>query len=328
MTVRRGITLWGLALVLVLPGCSRTSENGGAEESAEGAAVPVRIGAVETRRFADVVSGSGQWRSGGDLLISASIAGNLESLDARVGDRVTAGQPLGMLVSRDSWAALQGAEMLRREARDASAIADADRAVALARRELLRVPVLAPGSGVVVRRSAEAGAQVAEGAELLALVPDRAVVFEAHVPAAGAARLRAGQAGTVTEANAKPRAVTVQRVLPMTGGADQSTLVWLSVSGSEKAPDLDRYGVAEIVVGTPHLAAAVPDTAVVEDDLTGSRRVAVVSASGRVAWTDVTVGALESGWRELAPARLPAGTRIVVEGQRGLPDSTRVTPRP
>jgi hypothetical protein len=65
----------------------------------------------------------------------------------------------------------------------------------------------------------------------------------------------------------------------------------------------------------------------VADDLTGEVQVARVDDSLAV-WTPVRLGAAAGGWHELlAPAPRP-GTRVIVEGQRGLPDSTRVRVAP
>jgi hypothetical protein len=100
-------------------------------------------------------------------------------------------------------------------------------------------------------------------------------------------------------------------------------MVWLAPQGSDPAA-LDHYGTAQIIVGASHRAAAVPDAAIVEDDLTGARRVAIVNADGRVGWTTITVGAAADGWQEVLRPAIAPGTRVVVEGQRGLPDSTRV----
>ncbi|HEY6866520.1 MAG TPA: HlyD family efflux transporter periplasmic adaptor subunit, partial [Candidatus Eisenbacteria bacterium] len=187
---------------------------------------------------------------------------------------------------------------------------------------------IAPQAGVVVRRSAEPGAQIADAAEILGLVAARSIVFEAHVPAAASGRVRPGEDAAVIEPSRPPRPATVQRILPMASGADQTTLVWLAPRSESPPPELERFGNAAIVVGTPHRGLAVPDSAVVEDDLTGERRVAVVDSAGRIAWTTVTLGPSLEGWRELLhPALLP-GTRVVLEGQRGLPDGTRVTPQP
>jgi multidrug efflux pump subunit AcrA (membrane-fusion protein) len=322
-----GVSVAALLVVVAAAGCGR--RGGGDEGEASGEAVAaVRIQAVAERRFADLVTASGQWRSGGELVIAAPFAGVVESLAVRVGDRVAAGQRIGLLVTRDSWSALRGAELLQREARDAGARDEARRALELARRELVRVPLTAHEGGVVVRRSVEPGAQVAEAAEVAALAPWRTLVFEAHVPAAAAARVRPGQDATVLVAGSAPRAAQVQRILPAASSADQAVLVWLAPRDGSPAPELERFGSATIVVGAPRRALAVPDSALVEDDLTGERRVAVVDSAGRVAWTPVTPGAAAEGWHELLRPALPAGTRVVVEGQRGLPGGTRVKPLP
>ena len=38
----------------------------------------------------------------------------------------------------------------------------------------------------------------------------------------------------------------------------------------------------------------------------------------------LTLGAAAGGWHEVKDPPLAAGARVVIEGQRGLPDSTRV----
>jgi hypothetical protein len=169
---------------------------------------------------------------------------------------------------------------------------------------------------------------VAEAAEVLALVPWTAVIFEAHVPAALAPRVHSGQPATITGDGQPTRSAAVQRLLPVANSSDQTTLVWLAPRSAEPAPELERFGSAAIEIGVAHRAAAVPDSAVVEDDLTGERRVAVLGRDGTLTWTVVTLGASEGGWREIVRPPLPAGTMVIVEGQRGLPAGTRVTPAP
>jgi hypothetical protein len=116
----------------------------------------------------------------------------------------------------------------------------------------------------------------------------------------------------------------------MASDADQASLVWLAPTPGRGGPtaQLSRFGTAEITVGAPHRALAAPDSAIVEDDLTGERRVAAIDASGRLSWHPVVLGAIADGWHELARTDLTAGTTVAIEGHRGLPDSTRVTPRP
>src|SRR5262249_7675594 len=159
---------------------------------------------------------------------------------------------------------------------DADARVEAERALDLARRELVRVPLVASASGTVVRRAAEPGAELAEGAELLAIVPRDELVFEAHVGAADAEHIRAGRAAKIVTESGGPVAADVQRRLPGVSGDDQSVLVWLQPENSAPLAAIGRFGAARIETGTPRRGVAVSDSALVEDDLTGETRVARV----------------------------------------------------
>jgi len=149
-------------------------------------------------------------------------------------------------------------------------------------------------------------------------------VFEAHVPAVDAARLRIGLRATVTETQRPSRSAVLRRILPVASAGDQTTLAWLAPNPGEADPDLDRFGTAIILVGANRRSAAIPDSAVVEDDLTGTTRIAIIDVDRRARWVTVTLGAGAEGWRELRAPTLAPGIRVIIDGQHGLPDSTRV----
>ena len=315
---------WIVLLGVLVAGCSR---GGGqdAEGDSAGAAVPVRTMALESRSFHDVLSAPGQWQSGSELVINAATAGQLEDLRVAVGDRVSVGQRVGTLIPRDSWAGLQGARILVAEARTAAERADGARALHLAQRDLVRVPLVAQEAGVVIRRSAEPGSSLAEAAEIVAIAPWKTVVFEAHVPAANAPIVHKGQPADIATPDEPTRMAVVERVLPIASTADQTILVWLVPRTLMPAPELDRFGTAVITVGPPRQALAAPDSAVVEDDLTGQHRLAVVDPSGTLIWKTVVLGLAQEGWREVQAPGLGPGAHIVTQGQRGLADGTKVT---
>ena len=316
---------WAL-MAATLSGCGAGAGAGGDEDKAgSGAVVTVRVGSVAMHRFEDAVVAPGQWRSSGDVLVTTPFAATVESLEPHVGDAVSKGQRLGWLVTRESRAALRGAELLADQARNPAEQDEADRALALARRDLVRVPLISPRDGIVTHRATEPGAEVGEGGEVLTLTPRAALVCEAHVPAVAAWRVRAGQQASLHEDGASgSRAARVERVLPSVSAADQGRLVWLVPEGGGPPPALDRFVTATIQLSEPHQALAVPDSAIVEDDLTGATRVAVVGADSIATWATVTPGAHADGWRELVRTTLPAGARVIVVGQHGLPDSTHV----
>jgi multidrug efflux pump subunit AcrA (membrane-fusion protein) len=316
-----------LAAMFVALACASCADRDAAPEAAGSPVVPVRVAALASRNLHDEIIATGQWRTTHELVVAAPFGAYVESLSVEAGDPVERGRVLGMLVTHESRAAVLGAEQLVASADDRAGKAEAGRALAQARRDLVRVPLVASAGGTVIRRTAARGAEVAEGAELFALAPRQSLVFEAHVPAADAARVRPGQAARVLMEDGTSVVARVTRRLPQAGAADQSALVWLE-SPAPPASAIDRYATSRIVTGGERHAIAVPDSALVEDDLTGEVRIAVVSAANVATWTTVKLGPADGAWRELLFPTLPAGTRVVTSGQRGLPDSTRVSIAP
>ncbi len=314
-----------MACMLAATGCGR---RGGEAESDQHPVVPVGIERLEERSVHAVVTTPGQWRISDSLTVSAPFRAYVESIRPRVGDLVSKGDHLGTLVTYESRAALRGAEILVRQANGAAERDEAERALRLAQRDLVRVPLVAAATGTVLRRSAEPGSEVAESGELLTLVPQGAVVFEAHVPRADAARVALGARAAIAMEGGGRVETTVQRKLPQSGEADQSALFWLSASAKEPFGVLGRFGTATIETGTEHRAVLVPDSALVEDDLTGQVRLARVVPGNVAVWTAVRVGPGEEGHHEILFPALPPGTLVIVRGQRGLPDSTRVRVEP
>src|SRR5205085_7695332 len=163
----------------------------------------------------------------------------------------------------ESVAARQGAELMGREARDSAAVEEARRALAHARAGLVRVPILAPVTGAVVRRGADPGARLSSGAELLAVIADADVVFEARVRSMDARQVRPGMEAVVEDSLGPPRAARTVSAQP-TAGSDQATLVWLHPLSLARRPVLGSFGRARIRLGAPYRALAIPDSAVVE----------------------------------------------------------------
>jgi len=298
------------------------------EEKAVEPVVPVRLEPLGSRSFEDVIDANGAWRSQGELIVAAPFSGVVERISARPGDPVAAGQAVGSLTTLESHAALRGALALQGAARDSASRNEARAALELARRDQVQVALTSPQAGIVVRRPLEPGTQVTEGTEILAIVPWNGMVFEAHVPQEQRGRVRLGQRAVIRERGQEPRAAVVRRILPAADPADQSTLVWLAPVKEAPRPQLDHFGSAAIVIGAAHTAIAVPDSAVIEVDLTGEKRIAVIDSGLRARWTTVTLGAGAGGWHELRSPALPPGSRVVIEGQRGLPEGARVRSTP
>jgi hypothetical protein len=283
---------------------------------------------VEERSVHAVVTTQGQWRISDSLTVSAPFRAYVEAIRPRVGDHVSRAELIGTLVTYESRAALSGAEILVRQAATPAEREEAERALRLAQRDLVRVPLVAASTGTVLRRSVEPGSEVAESGELLTLVPEGSVVFEAHVPRAEADQVPLGARAQVAMEGGGVVETRVQRRLPQSSEGDQSALFWLAPAIKEPFGVLGRFGTATIETGAEHRAVLVPDSALVEDDLTGVVRLARVVPGDIAVWTAVRLGPAQEGRHELLAPALPPGTPVIVRGQRGLPDSTRVRVSP
>jgi len=315
-----------LAWALAAAGCGHKGADPGSAETHP--TVPVGVGTLEERSVRELVKGTGQWRVSDSVTVSAPFKAYVEAIGPRTGDSVTRGDALGTLITYESRAALRGAEILVRQARSAAERDEASRALRLAERDLIRVPLVASTNGTVLRRAVEPGSEVLEGGELLTIVPVGSMVFEAHIPRPEAARVSAGQKAEIGMEGGGTVAATVQRKLPQTSEADQTALFWLSPSVRAPFGAIGRFGNATIETGAVHRGILVPDSALVQDDLTGEVRIARVLPDSVAVWTTVRLGPGEEGRHELLEPALPAGTQVVVRGQRGLPDSTHVTVGP
>ena len=132
---------------------------------------------------------------------------------------------------------------------------------------------------------------------------------------------------TIEDGAGPPLAARVLTLLPAAGG-DQTVLAWLRPLARRDRPDLGRFGVARIRLGDRVSGLAAPDSAIVEDDLTGAHRVATVDSAGRVRWVVVKLGPRDGTLRGVEGDRLAAGTRVIVQGQRALADGAEVSAGP
>jgi len=312
-----------LGLGAALAGCS-------SEPPADTAAIPrpeVRVARVESRSFREAIEAPGQWKASVETVLPAPFEAVVESIAVGIGDRVRRGEVLAWCRTAESDAVLRGAEMMRRQATDARSIQDAEQAVAEARRSIVHVPITSPASGTVLRRQIDAGSRLSSGSELLAVVTDDALVFEVRVPVSESAAIRAGMESTISDGDGPARAARVRSSLPTSGG-DQSTLVWLRPQAPPERPALGRFGTGVIFTGRNITSLAVPDTAVVEDDLTGASRIAVLDSGEVVRWVSVRLGPRVDRARAVSGADLKQGALLVVDGQRALLDGMHVAVRP
>ncbi|MGE6332220.1 efflux RND transporter periplasmic adaptor subunit [Stenotrophomonas sp. NPDC077659] len=209
--------------------------------------------------------------------VTARFPGPVRALRANVGDRVRAGQPLASIDSNLS---------------------------------LTTYSVAAPISGVVLSRLVQVGAVAAEGQVLFEIGDLSQLWVDLHIFGADTQHITAGVPVTVTRmTDGVSQTTTLERVLPGTATASQSTVARASVDNRD---GLWRPGAAvraRIVVASTPASIVVPLTALQTLD---GKDVVFVRDGDTYTARPVTLGARDAG-QVAVNAGLRAGEQVVVE---------------
>jgi multidrug efflux pump subunit AcrA (membrane-fusion protein) len=281
---------------------------------------PVQVALAEQKSLPIVVTSPGRTDALEQQKIRAPFKGRLVRLYVADGDHVRQGQLLAEVVSQESEAALAGARQLLASAHDARTTTDAERALELARKSLVRARLTAPEGAVVVSHGADEGSLVAEGQDIASLAAEDSFVFRADVTQADLPKVRPGQPATVRLPSiSDPLQGQVHSILPTASPNDLTVGVRIDLQLTG-ALAIGLFGTAEIKVGEARNVAAVPEAALLRDDLTGKERIAIVSGENKLHWQEVTTGVRSGGWVEIRQPSIAPGSRVVIQGQVGLPE--------
>lgn len=292
-----------------------------------------------------------------EALVGAEANGlRLATLAADVGQRVKRGQVLATLADATVRADLAQAQaaLAEAEATLAEAAANAERAATLqdsgalsasqlqqyataavtararvaAQRaavqsqqlRLKQTEVRAPDDGIVSARSATVGAVVGSGQELFRLIRGGRLEWRAELPSADLARVRAGQAATLTTPSGRTVAGTVRQVAPTVDAATRNGLVYVDLRpgpDSDARPGMFARGSFAFDAKP---ALTLPAAAVLLRD--GFSVVMRVGADNRVQQTKVQV--LQRDADRVALQGLPPDARVVARGAAFLSDGDTV----
>lgn len=322
------------SLLALLSGCGKRdaeapSEKGEARTAAVSAATPVRVAAVATADLAEVVTGPGRTIAIVRQQVRVPFASTLVELKVTDGDTVRTGDVLGSVVSRDSEAALSGAREMARDAQTPVEKSDAARAVQLAEKNLVRLPLRSAVDGVVVSHAASPGDRLSEGQEVLTLSAADSIVFVADVPQGDAPRVRPGQPVAIAFVGRKETVPgRVHDVLPAANPADLTVPVRIDFGSKDLRLSVGLFGTTRIQVGQRRNATVVPVAAVLRDDITGSTRIATMTADGKAHWIDVRTGLSDGVVTEILGHALTVKQAVIVSGQSGLPEGAAVVVAP
>ena len=195
----------------------------------------------------------------------------------------------------------------------------AEAALQTARKNLEDALIIAPVSGIVSKRNAEPGEQIAVGQTLLRIDDPTVVEASAYLPAQFYPEVATGKTEFKLTANGKPigrypaayRSPTID-----------TTLRTFEVKGLVRDNPLAVPGdMADFTfVFETRKGLAVPDVSVLERL---DRKVVFVEKDGKARMTDVKTGLRNDGWTEILEG-LAEGDRVLSEGQSQATDGVSV----
>lgn len=338
-----GMRKFVMLAVAVLEGCGTAPDQNAPASSMP--TIATAIVAARTGTSEIVAPGTAVWRS--ETPLAFTTAGQIDRILVNEGDRVQKGQLLAVLKTTPVAADLAAAEAeaqrarleagrietlykqgwataSRAEAAQASSRA-ADAAVRSRRFSLQTARIIAPGSGVILARTAEPDQVVAAASPVLVLgEADRGFVLRVPLNDRAAARIAPGSAARVT-LDALGNAPLAGRVVEIGGRAARST----GTFDAKIALPADLR-IRSGMIGTAHIATSAPGAAsriVLPADALLSPRageaLVYVVASGKARLRTVRIGDTTDDGVEIIGG-LAAGEQVALSGFERLRDGLAV----
>ena len=318
-------------LLALMPGCHPKQSDGDANEREVKAVVTVKTDNVAEHDAILSVSALGRTDALRKEKIYSPITGKIISMKVYEGTIVQRGDVVAVIQSKESNAAIMGAEGMVHSAATPEGKAEAGQVLKLAQSTQNSVNVVAKFDGVVSTRSASEGELVVENGELLTIIDLSTIDFLADVPLRDVLSVRAGQRSQVRFQSipGKEFPAIVDAINPQTDVQSQTIKVRLRFLSTNDAHQpllrTDIIGTAMIVTGIRHHALFVPKTALLRDDENNSYSIVTITADSLARTIHVSIGTTTDSTVEVSGQNVHAGMPVITEGNYALADSTRVT---
>ncbi len=334
---------------------STAASGGDSPTPARAVALPVTVTEVRDGDLVLSVATTGQVRSDGEATLRAEVAGTIQQVLVRPGDRVKRGQPLMRMDPRtfdlnvfEAEAAVAEAEVRytdavapdsivlgraptaeqRRIALTRSGLQAARVRLDRAKLERERAVIEAPFDGMVDRVDRTTGERVQAGETLTRVVNLNALRIEASVLEHDLPLIREGGVATVTSASAPDRAVTgrVTAVLPLIDTTTRAGRVFVRLTNpGPLRPGM--YADVRLESGRLTKRRLVPRQAVIERD---GRPLVFIVKDGRAQWVYINPGRSNARFTEVLPDSgtglipVEVGDKVIIAGHLTLTHDAQV----
>jgi len=328
----------GLA-ALMAAACSPGGAKAEAAKSQAVAPVEVEVYRIAQTRQAGVLRASGLLAYKSETILSFGVPGMIESLLVDDGAHVSAGQTLATLRRTSVGADPAESEVVRQTAQQtfdrisrlhaagAASQADLDNARLALERAREIVSLVAPATGVILRRDAERGQTVTAGQSILQLGEDRTgVIVRAQLSSVDVAQVRIGDVTQVNIPGRDQRTGKVTQISPKMVANMGSFEVEVRLDNPK---DLKSGEVAEVLIAAKPVPGQVERTAYLIpaisliDARADQGMVYVVGSDGKAARRSIqTEGVTDAG--VVVTGGLEPGEAIITRGASMVRDGDAV----
>ena len=318
-------------LTFILCGCARKSGSEEEEGGSVKATVAVRVTTLRRGDMATVVSAVGKVDALRKQKLFSPVAGRITSVNALEGTAVRSGDMVAVIQTKESQAAIAGAEALLRGAKTPEQKVEAQQALDLARASENSVVIRSTFDGIIATRSVSEGEFVAENAELCTLIDQSTLVFVADVPARDLASIHVGQRAAISLQSVSGKEIVgeVEAINPQADVLSQTLKVRLKLvqigAVIQRELKTDMVGNASIVVGLRKGVFIVPKSAVLRNDEMNSYSVVTFAADSLARSMPIEVTGMTDSTVAITNHGLKEGMSIITEGNYALADSTHIT---
>lgn len=318
-----------IAVIFLLTALVSGCANDAKETPEPPVVVQVKTGLVQTGTVDQTVTATGQTSVQKLFQINSPLTGVIVKMKYFNGDVINKGDVICLIRTKESQAAITGAELLLQNAVTPQQKNEAELALNSARKNSNEVKIIAPFTGILTKKMKNEGEVVAEGDQIGALINDASIIFIANVPASSISKIKRGETVYLKFASqdGKEFSGTVKRIEP-TVNADQTIPVQIEFNGMRKIFEDALFGEASILTGRLPNQLIVPVKAVLHDDENNTSSVFLINPDS-IAYS-VNVNVVQRGDSTVAVSspQLKKGMAVIVEGSYGLPDSTKVSAVP
>lgn len=309
-------------LAAFISGCSNDAK----ETPTPPVVVQVKVDYVRTGNIEQTVTATGQTSVQKVFQITSPLTGVIVKFKYYNGDIVNKGDEICLIRTKESQAAITGAELLLRNAVTSQQKSQAVSALMSARKNSNEIKITAPFTGILTKKIKNEGEVVVEGEQIGALINDASIIFIANVPAASISKIKKGEKVKLKFATREGKEFTgsIKTIEPSVNAADQTIPVQIQFDGRNKIFEDALFGEASIFTNILSNQLIVPIKAVLHNDEENTNSVYLVN-SDSIAYS-VSVEVIQRGdsTAAISSPSIKKGMPVIVEGSYGLPDSTKV----